>query len=626
MKTRKNKIELGGDIHNRKVFENILSIGYELETSSLSKLTLISEKTEKGEPILLNTDTARKDLEKFKEVGDENEEDEDFILRQEEIVEMDAFDKNGKKDKNVSFLITNDIVESPFVRFLNKNCEEIEEENLVEKEDTEEANLAKIEFKNQLYSFLDEKEKKYQFQFIFHDEKTPCSVFSDVEWIFTYYKPKSSGNIILDTFANSIYNILHHIYDLKPVNGKFKINICNKKKIEGGESSKISKKAENSIKTCEIIANKPENRILYHKPGTNLYYLQTHYYEKKSGEAFSMKDVCITPQMTFSANISNIIPIMKQMINDSIKSIPTANEVLERQYQLLNNIEYVINLLFTEYNEKNKESGFVFVASFKKEEYKAIKSYLFLIFYKLYLFYNVFNNNTKVKYFKDSLFFNSRHSNYILYEALKKSIHHYFKEKWNTKDSEIEIQGKIIQIIQTLCVQTSILEQHFITDSNKRRKNVFNLNNKLDKNSSSYGNPGKSLISYFEFFENPIDNDTNIDDEDNIVYYDYLEYKRIDAYSAKMDLNSDIVLIEYRGFARSLSTYIYSILNPLSKEKMTHGICNEMTKNYQADIRGISISVLSDFYIKYSRENSFKSKSKSNKSKKSMTKIKGKSW
>lgn len=618
MKTRKNKIELGGDIHNRKVFENILSIGYELETSSLSKLTLISEKTEKGEPILLNTDTARKDLEKFKEVGDESEEDEDFILRQEEIVEMDAFDKNGKKDKNVSFLITNDIVESPFVRFLNKNCEEIEEE--------EQTDLEKIEFKNQLYSFLDEKQNKYNFEFIFHDEKTPCSVFSDVEWIFTYYKPKISGNIILDTFANSIYNILHHIYDLRPVHGKFKINICNKKKIEGGESSNISKKVENSIKKCEIIANKPENRILYHKPGTNLYYLQTHYYEKKSGEAFSMKDVCITPQMTFSANIANIIPIMKQMINDSIKSIPTANEVLERQYQLLNNIEYVINLLFTEYNEKNKESGFVFVASFKKEEYKAIKSYLFLIFYKLFMFYNVFNNNTKVKYFKDSLFFNSRHSNYILYEALKKSIHHYFKEKWNTKDSEIEIQEKIIQIIQTLCVQTTILEQHFITDLNKRRKNVFILKNKLDKNSSSYGNPGKSLISYFEFFENPIDNDTNIDAENNIIYYDYLEYKRIDAYSAKMDLNSDIILIEYRGFARSLSTYIYSVLDPLSKEKMTHGICNEMTKNYQADIRGISISVLSDFYIKYSRENSFKSKLKSNKSKKSMTKIKGKSW
>ena len=625
MKTRKNKIEIGGDIHRRKVFDNILSIGYELETSSLSKLTLISEKTEKGESILLNTDTARKDLEKFKEVNENNneeEEDDDFILRQEEMIETDAYDKNGRVDKNVSFLITNDIVESPFVRFLNKNCEQIEEENIIETDNT---NQDKIEFKNNLYSFLDEKKKKYQFQFIYHDEKTPCSVFSDVEWIFTYYKPKISGNIILDTFTNAIYNLLQHIFDLKPIYGKFMINICNKKK-EGGDSSIISKKKENSIKKCDIIVNKPETRILYHKPNTNLYYLQTHFYEKKSGEPFSMKDVCITPQMTFSANIANIIPIMKQMINDSIKSIPTANEILERQFQLLNNIEYVINLLFTEYNEKEKESGFIFISSSKKEEYKSIKSYLFLIFYKLYLFYDVFNNNTKIKYFKDSLFFNSRHSNYILYEALKKSIHQYFKEKWNTKYSEIEIKEQIIQIIQRLCVQTTILEQHFITDSTKRRKNVFNLNNKLDKNSSSYGNPGKSLISYFEFFENPIDNDTNIDNEDNIVYYDYLEYKRIDAYSAKMDLNSDIVLIEYRGFARSLSSYIYSVLDPLSKEKMTHGTCNEMTNQYRADIRGISISVLSDFYTKYSKENLSNNSNKSNKSKKSMIKSKAKSF
>ena len=614
MKTRKNKIELGGDINNRKVFENILSIGYELETSSLSKLTLISEKTEKGEPILLNTDTARKDLEKFKEVGEETEEeDEDFILRQEEIVEMDAFDKNGKKDKNISFLITNDIVESPFVRFLSKNCEEIEEE--------EQTDLEKIEFKNQLYSFLDENEKKYQFQFIFHDEKTPCSVFSDVEWIFTYYKPKRNGNIIIDTFTNAIYNILHHIYDLRPIYGKFKINTCNTK-IEGGESSLLSKKTEKSIKTCEIVANKPENRILYHKPGTNLYYLQTHYYEKKSGEAFSMKDVCITPQMTFSAHISNIVPIMKQMINDSIKSIPTANEVLERQYELLNNIEYVINLLLSEYNKTEEESGFIFMPSFKKEEYKAIKSYLFLIFYKLFLFYSVYNKNTNIKYFKDSLFFNSRHSNYVLYEAVKKCIYNYFSGKWKMEESKI--QEKIVQIIQKICVQPNILNKHFIPDSNKRRKNVFNPSNILDKKSASYGNPGNSLISYFQFFEDPIDDKTNIDTENNIIYYDYLEYKRIDAYSAKMDLTLDIILIEYRGFARTLSSYIYSVLDSVSKEKMTHGICNEMTKNYKADIRGISISVLSDFYKKYSRENSFKSKS--NKSKKSMTKIKGKSW
>jgi len=616
MKTRKNKIELGGDIHSRKVFENILSIGYELETSSLSKLTLISQTTENREPILLNTDTARKDLEKFQEVKeDEEDDDENLILRQEEMVEMDAYDKNGKKDKNVSFLITNDIVESPFVRFLNKNCEAIEEENLVEKEDDENTNQEKIEFKNTLYSFLDENDKKYQFQFIFHGENIPCGLFSDVEWIFTYYKPNKSSNIIIDTFTNAIYNILQHIYDLKPIRGKILINNCNNEKIEGGNFSN----KEKSIKKCHIVANKPKIRNLYHKPGTNLYYLQTHLYEKKSGESFGMKDVCITPQMTFSAHISNIIPIMKQMIHDSIKSIPTASSVLERQSELLNNIDYVINLLLTKYNEKEKDSGFIFISSSKKEEYKSIKSYLFLIFYKLYLFYNVYNNNTNVKYFKDSLFFNSRHSNYILYEALKKSIYHYFKEKWNGTESEI--QDKIIKIIQTLCVESTILEEHFITDSKKKRKNVFNLKNKLDKNSVSYGNPGKSLISYFEFFEDPIDNDTNIDIDNNIIYRDYLEYKRIDAYSAKMDLKLDIILIEYRGFTRTLSSYIYSVLDPLSKEKMTDGICNEMTKNYQADVRGISLLSLSDFYKKYNKMNRNPSTTK-----KSMIRIKGKSW
>lgn len=95
-------MERGGDIHNRKVFQDILSIGYELETSSLSKFTLISETTDRGDPILMNTDTARKDLETLQKVStnnpdEEDEEDEDnlFALRQEEVFEFDAYDRHG---------------------------------------------------------------------------------------------------------------------------------------------------------------------------------------------------------------------------------------------------------------------------------------------------------------------------------------------------------------------------------------------------------------------------------------------------------------------------------------------------------------------------------------------------
>jgi hypothetical protein len=279
-KTRKEQ-SIGGDIHKKEIFKNILSIGYEFETSSLSKLTLISEIAAEGHPILLNTDTARKDLETFQKVSskeddedEEEEEDTDFMLRQEEEVQFSAYDRNKNVDKNIAFLVTNDIVESPFIRSLNKMCKIVEEEKedqiidseeyqkIKDKDDAKEyMALQKTEFKNTLYSFHEDSGKKYQINFVFHEKDVPLGLFSDVEWIFTYYKPKQSGSIIIDTFANAIFNLLMHIRDLKPIRGKLSLHTC------------LSK----SKRECDVIAQKPEARILFHKPGTNLYYLQSHY-------------------------------------------------------------------------------------------------------------------------------------------------------------------------------------------------------------------------------------------------------------------------------------------------------------------------------------------------------------
>jgi len=615
-KTR--KAERGGDIHKREAFKHILSIGYELETSSLSKFTLISETTDRGDPILLNTDTARKDLEMLQNISSEEEEDEDnpFLLRQEEEFQFDAYDRHNKIDKNVSFLVTNDIVESPFIRFLSKSCREVEEEKEEEilgstkYQDYEETDKdaakeymssEKVDLKNTLYSFQDKNGKRYQMRFVFHEKDVLCGLFSDVEWIFTYYKPKQSGNIILDTFANAIRNLLAHFENMKEIRGKLLINTCPSS-TKGGDS--IMKSKESIKKKCEIIVNKPQERILFHKPGTNLYYLQSHYYEDAAGTSLGWKDVCITPQMTFSAHISNIIPIMKNMIHDSIRSIPTNNELLLSRLDMLNKIEYMVNLLIASYNETASGSSFVFLQNTpkRKEEYKSIKSYLFLIFYKLYLFYNNYHNNTTIKYFKDSLFFNSRHSNYILYDALKKSIQRYF-------DNSLVEPTKVIDIIQKLCVQAEILEKYIVPDIKTLRKNVFHPSNHFDKKNASYGNPAKSLISYFHFFEDPTDNKKNLDIDGEFIYHDYLEYTRIDAYSAKMDLNNDIVLIELRVFARLLASYVYSILEDSQKEKMRSGICNRMIKNFQPDVRALSLDVLSDF-DEYYRKNNPKSKSK----------------
>lgn len=618
-KTKKFSKKKGGDIHNNDAFKHILSIGYELETSSLSKLTLISQTTDKGEPILLNTDTARKDLDIFMKKGhssvgtiEEEEEDDDFILRQEETMDFPVYNSNYEKDENVSFLVTNDIVDSPFVKFLNSKCSGVQEELEITIDD-----FVPSDIKNELYHFVTDKGKKYKIQFEFHDKETPCSVFSDVEWIFTYYKPKQSENIIIDTFQNVLQNLLSHLRDLFPTPGSLYINTCvdsylpvnipvgvgvkvntnTKDKIplleKGGDS--IQKRSDRiQIPKCEHIANRPETRVLYHKPKTNMYYLQSHYYEKE----LTLRDICITPQMTFSAHISNIIPIMIALVKDTINSIPTTNSLLKLRFTQLRQIYVCVDLLLKKYNTE-AEPEYQILLNKKPILYKSIYSYLFLIMYKLYLYYNSFLTSEKIKYFKDALFFNSRHSNHILYLALKqKMILYFYGNGWieSTPEKSKRMDETCIEIILKILVQKDILETHFVEKDNKHiRKNAFNPKNILDKNSSSYGNPAKSLISYFHFFEKPIDNDTNITEDDEIVYYDWLEYKRIDAFSQKMELKSDIILMEFRTFTRALSSYIYSVLDENSREKMTQGICNQMSKTYEADVRGISVSILSDF-------------------------------
>ena len=62
----------GGDIDKHNVFRKILSIGYELETQSLAKFTLITTDNEK-EYILLNTDTNSKDYEKMMKLQNGND-------------------------------------------------------------------------------------------------------------------------------------------------------------------------------------------------------------------------------------------------------------------------------------------------------------------------------------------------------------------------------------------------------------------------------------------------------------------------------------------------------------------------------------------------------------------------
>ena len=130
------------------------------------------------------------------------------------------------------------------------------------------------------------------------------------------------------------------------------------------------------------------------------------------------------------------------------------------------------------------------------------------------------------------------------------------------------------------------------TSEIKIRKGALSLSNTLDKSNKNYGDPVYSLVSYFDFFEDPIDDDTNLDEDDEILKYDWLEYKKYDDYSAKMDLKDDIILVECRIFQKILSSYVYSIADEELKEQMHNGSCNILTKRFSPDVSSLSIANL----------------------------------
>jgi hypothetical protein len=425
-------------------------------------ITGFNETTNKDEKILLNTDTARKDLDKFKEISGEDdeemEEDEGYVLRQEELIDVDAYE-NGKINKNISFLVTNDIVASSLIKRLNRWCEDIKKD------------------KNELYTFYNKSTgEEHKINFSFWDEEQACGVFSDVEWVFKYYKPTKSSNLIIDTFSNAIENLSLHLNKLKQAKGNLVFHPENNER---------------------IIIEKPEERILFHLPKTNLYYLQTHEFD----EPLELDDICITPQMTFSAYSHDIYMIIKQMTSDSLKSIESNTEFSNSRLDLLNRIENGVKQLIDSYNSM-ADAKYKLVSSNDDENLllKSIKNYLSLIFYKLFQYYNQFLKRTNVKYFKDILAFNCRHTNYEFYNGLKECVAKLLSKNLREFDSEESKNQMVIKIVRELIVQNDILNDFLVDDIKNVRKNAFQIKNLVDKENKNYGNPYYSLISYLYCF------------------------------------------------------------------------------------------------------------------------------
>lgn len=552
---------IGGDITNISGLKHILSIGYEVECGVLMKLT----RTEAGNPdelVLFNSDTARKDILEFKKFEENPEDiDEDIIVRLEETVEEKMYDDKGKVDKDSTFLITNDIATSPFIKKLASVCYYPSDEIIKSNTLTTDENVDYTNEKNELYLFRDNKDNDYKLNFLFQDITTNCSTHSIVEWVFTYFKPQRSNNIVINTFINMIKNLLQHLSDLKPIKGNF-----------------IMKYKDANDKEQELVIAKPEQRILYHKPDTNLYYLQTQIQEKP----FTIDDVCSVFQMTFSSKGENVMTVLMALLTDTLKSIAKFNTHISSKLAILLNIKLCVDELVDNYNKNSVKYKLIANRSQNQIRIEIIKNYLCLILLKIERYFEFKNAEKPTKYLKNLLFFNSRHSNYVLYMALKKKIEKLFDIK----------SVAAINIFKKILFQPDILKKIFSPDI-KLRKGCLSASNTLEKSNKNYGDPSYSLVSYFDFFEEPVDNESNRSvNSGKILNYDWLEYKGIDDYSTKMDLKNDIVLVECRIFQKLLSVYVYSIADAALKNQMKNGSCNMLTNHFEEDVSSLSVANL----------------------------------
>jgi hypothetical protein len=608
-KSSKTKITrrkiIGGNINNQKGLDKILSIGYEVESTNLVKLT----ESELDNTILYNSDSARKDMNEFKKLENYGQEDE--LDEDEELEEYDELEEDEDEDEDESvaesvassidayieermaeqstakmykydnvenkedpgneyneaegvFHITNDIAKPKFNRKLKELCKDI----VV----TEDKSITDI--KDKLYKYKENTEEKKEYEINFKFKETTEQElynFTNVEWVVTYYKPTQSNNIILDTFLNMIKNILHHIDSFSPIPGQFIFkNPTTSREIE--------------VPGCLLYKSPlPEN--------STLYYLQTDQVNQvQRNQQNSFDNICSKIQMTFSAKAEDIIDVMLQITKDYTGF---SHAIPEIETDLIDNENIIIKIktcaerlydYLTVSNILTRDEKIKLRNKDKQNKIKQLKTYIFLILFKLnrfyyFMFYNDFVKTVKkinYNYLKDLLYFNSRHTNHVLYTEIKKII----------KDL-LELQGeddtKAIQIIKQLILQPDILTEYLIEADFKTPEfkdlidttTIFSRDFSIDKETDSYGDPTFSLNSYFDFFEDPVDNEKNKKlDGITIKYYDWLEYAEHDIYSANMDLKGDVVLLECRFFQDILTSYFYSIGDEKLRAQMTNGPCN----------------------------------------------------
>jgi hypothetical protein len=496
----------GGRIDLKDVFRNILSIGYEFETHDLAKLSL----TDDGS--MINSNTTLRNLKQKTGEGTASKIDEHSYEMMEEsgIFFREYFDEpdvSSGKDKegnyNVVMHITNDRGSTQFTNMLTKKCSKEEEAS-----------------KDDLYVFKTKEGTEYPIHFSSEMLEAGCGEITGTEYVMTFYNPKKSGNIILETFLHATKLMIKHLDELVP--------------LSGGLYYRGKEGAVGSL----------EERFLYNKPGTNLYYLETHEIEDTDVEMLLDK-VGFVPQMTFRVHIEELLPVLRGILfeNDFALLASKKKEIMN-DYKELVRVEQWVSALLGDYNAEAGDMGI----PLDEPVGKTIFGYLFMIFYKMYLysrnyhFIKTKDGRSTDSYFKDFLSFASRHPNYVFYDKLKELLGELFP-------SMTDASLLLLKIIDRPTISSRFWKSRSSNEKECR-----------EPSNPHYGDPSYSIVSYFLFLERE-------EEEEEEGERDWFVSSGLDVYTTLFDLPADgSILLENRVFYKELSAYADSMIKKASFE------------------------------------------------------------
>jgi len=574
---------LGGSLQSDKSFKKILSIGYEFETSGISKLCLHSNRK-----TFINSDLALRTLDeklerKSAKIVDNNyisvgipigtdisrvdsvesvealEEDPDFSEMEEEEREywmeeykkdkeekerlkkekkyakkenesfLDYFYENRKTDnkKVIKFQITNDLGKSDFEDMIKEHCQGLTIP------------------KNDMFFFKTNSGKIFDIKFTEDIASNEfCESFSNVEYVITYFSPKKdNANIILDTFVDACSRIVDHLSNVQKIKGKLLIY------------------KDDSKKELTTIGKIKDNRCLYHKPNTNLFYMDI-YDDSETVKLQNLSHIHFIPQMTFKTKAEDTLDVIKEIVNsdDNYTYNSTLINYMELESETVASVEGIVDELIENFNQDAKKKIDITTLSGKR-----IKLYMFLIYYKLYQFIDnhvsIFNKTT---YLKDYLTFSSRHSNFILYSRIKAILEEDYDVKEVNLVFSLFYDSVILEKLYQRDEDAEIEEDDYDEDGNYKY-DFDAFEKELPESDPNFGNPLFSISSYFQHFEKK--------------KIDWLRVSEWDIFSTTFVLKGDEVLLENRFFAAEMILYLQNTVDP----RLSMG--NEYTKNKMLTLR-----------------------------------------